>query len=113
MTFSVAHARSGEIIRIEVTGELDMATVPRLNAVIDERIEDGDARLLVDLRGLEFCDSTGLGAFVRGDNLAAARGGWLRLTGAGGRVLRVLSISGLEQVLRYEPAVDPARHPDR
>jgi anti-sigma B factor antagonist len=76
--------------------------------VIDERLEAGEARLLVDLRGLEFCDSTGLAAFVRGENLAAARGGWLRLTGANGRVSRVLAISGLEQVLRYEPVGDPA-----
>ncbi|MEU5673958.1 STAS domain-containing protein, partial [Micromonospora sp. NPDC047753] len=58
---------------------------------------------------LTFCDSTGMAVFVRGDNQAAADGGWLRLTGANGRVERVLRVTGLADVLRYEPeSVDPA-----
>ncbi|MEU2615437.1 STAS domain-containing protein [Micromonospora sp. NPDC007271] len=55
-----------------------------------------------------FCDSTGIAAFVRGDNRASAAGGWLRLT-ATGRVARVLQLTGLAEVLRYEEdAADPA-----
>jgi len=35
--------------------------------------------VVVDLSGIEFCDSTGLSAFVVGHDRAAAAGGWLRL----------------------------------
>lgn len=100
--FNVTHALAGDVTRVQVAGELDMATAPQLNSVIDSLVGDGRHQILVDLTELSFCDSTGLAAFVRGNNLAAPAGGWLRLTGATGRVSRVLAMSGLEQVLSYE-----------
>ncbi|MEH1102211.1 STAS domain-containing protein [Micromonospora sp. CPCC 205561] len=113
MTFTVTCAdRDGGGACLRLAGELDLSTAPELNSVIDRLVEGGERHLLVDLSQLTFCDSTGIAAFVRGDNRVAADGGWLRLTGASGRVDRVLQVTGLAQVLRYEPgAADPAaRH---
>ena len=62
-------------------------------------VAEGHRELLLDLTELTFCDSTGIAAFVRGDNIVAADGGWLRLTGATGRVARVLQVTGLAEVL--------------
>ncbi|WBB68940.1 STAS domain-containing protein [Micromonospora sp. WMMD812] len=110
MPFTVTYAdRDGGGTCLRLVGELDMSTAPELNAVIDRLTEAGERRLLVDLTELTFCDSTGIAAFVRGDNHAAADGGWLRVTGASGRVERVLRLTGLAEVLRYEPdTADPA-----
>ncbi|MET8232139.1 STAS domain-containing protein [Micromonospora sp. NPDC005298] len=110
MTFSVRYAgRDGGGARLQLAGELDLSTAPQLSAAIDKLAEAGESRLLLDLADLTFCDSTGMAVFVRGDNRAAADGGWLRLTGAHGRVERVLRVTGLADVLRYEPdTVDPA-----
>ncbi|MGV9767470.1 STAS domain-containing protein [Micromonospora tulbaghiae] len=66
---------------------------------MDRLVAEGHRELLLDLTELTFCDSTGIAAFVRGDNLVAADGGWLRLTGATGRVARVLQVTGLAEVL--------------
>ena len=90
-------------------GELDLSTAPELSAAIDRLTAAGETRVLLkDLTDLTFCDSTGMAVFVRGDNRAAVDGGWLRLTGANGRVERVLRVTGLADVLRYEPeSVDP------
>ncbi|SCF23947.1 STAS domain-containing protein [Micromonospora mirobrigensis] len=104
MTFSVTYApRDGGTACLRLAGELDMSTAPELNAAIDRLAADGHRHLLVDLSELTFCDSTGIAAFVRGDNRAAAEGGWLRVTGASGRVQRVLQVTGLSDVLRYDP----------
>ena len=110
MTFSVRHVeRDGGGACLRLTGELDLSTAPELSAAIDRLTAAGETRVLLDLTDLTFCDSTGMAVFVRGDNRAAAEGGWLRLTGASGRVERVLRVTGLADVLRYEPeAVDPA-----
>ncbi|MEU4402018.1 STAS domain-containing protein [Micromonospora orduensis] len=110
MTFSVRYAgRDGGGARLQLAGELDLSTAPELTAAIDRLTEAGESRVLLDLSDLTFCDSTGMAVFVRGDNRAAAEGGWLRLTGAHGRVERVLRVTGLADVLRYEPdTVDPA-----
>ncbi|MGY0005389.1 STAS domain-containing protein [Micromonospora sp. I033] len=110
MTFTVAYARrDGGPARLRLAGELDLSTAPELSAAIDRLAAEGHRELLLDLTELTFCDSTGIAAFVRGDNVAAAAGGWLRVTGATGRVARVLQVTGLADVLHYEPgAADPA-----
>ncbi|MER5705479.1 STAS domain-containing protein [Micromonospora sp. NPDC002296] len=102
MTFTVTYARrDGVGVCLRLAGELDLSTSPELNAVLDRLADQGESHLLVDLTELTFCDSTGLAVFVRGDNRAAAGGGWLRVTGATGRVERVLKVTGLGEVLRY------------
>ncbi|GIJ76796.1 anti-anti-sigma factor [Micromonospora phaseoli] len=111
MTFTVTYADHGGVgpARLRLAGELDMGSAPQLNAVIDRLAEDGERRLLIDLTDLTFCDSTGIAVFVRGDNRAAAEGGWLRVTGATGRVERVLQLTGLAEVLGYgSGGMDPA-----
>ncbi|MFI7213379.1 STAS domain-containing protein [Micromonospora maritima] len=109
MTFTVTYAQRDEGgVRLRLTGELDLSTAPELNTAIDRLVAEGRRELLLDLSELTFCDSTGIAAFVRGDNLVAADGGWLRLTGATGRVARVLQVTGMAEVLCHdlEPA-DP------
>lgn len=110
MTFTVTYAQRGEGgVCLRLAGELDLSTAPELNSAIDRLIAEGRRELLLDLTGLTFCDSSGIAAFVRGDNLAAADGGWLRVTGATGRVARVLQVTGLAEVLRHvHDTVDPA-----
>ncbi|MEU8288391.1 STAS domain-containing protein [Micromonospora sp. NPDC048905] len=110
MTFSVSYVeRDGGGACLRLAGELDMSTSPELTAAIDRLTAAGESRVLLDLTDLTFCDSTGMAVFVRGDNQAAADGGWLRLVGANGRVERVLRMTGLADVLSYEPeSVDPA-----
>ncbi|MBM0240111.1 STAS domain-containing protein [Micromonospora sp. ATA32] len=111
MTFTVTYAQRDGGACLRLAGELDMSTAPELNAAIDRLAAEGERQLLIDLTELTFCDSTGISAFVRGDNRVAADGGWLRLTGAGGRVQRVLQVTGLAEVLTYEPGtVDPTSH---
>lgn len=107
MAISVRYVWHPELVRVHLGGELDIVTTPELNAVLDQLLDDGRRHLLVDLAELTFCDSGGLSAFVRGDDRAGARGGWLRLTGATGRVDRLLRISGLVELLGYDH--DPDR----
>ncbi|TDB71479.1 STAS domain-containing protein [Micromonospora sp. KC723] len=110
MTFTVTHSpRDGGGVCLRLAGELDLSTSGELNETIDRLATQGERHLLLDLSELTFCDSTGIAAFVRGDNRASAAGGWLRLTGASGRVDRVLQVTGLADVLRYIPdTMDPA-----
>ncbi|MFF5181406.1 STAS domain-containing protein [Micromonospora sp. NPDC000316] len=110
MTFSVSYAgRDGGGVCLRLAGELDMSTAGELTAAIDRLTAAGERRMLLDLSDLTFCDSTGMAVFVRGDNRVAADGGWLRLVGASGRVDRVLRVTGLADVLQYQPdSIDPA-----
>ncbi|MBL6278065.1 STAS domain-containing protein [Micromonospora fiedleri] len=106
LTVTYADRDGGGPARLRLAGELDMSSAPELNEAIDRLAAAGQRRLLIDLTELTFCDSTGIAVFVRGDNRAAEQGGWLRITGATGRVERVLKVTGLADVLGYGSA-DP------
>ena len=68
------HARAGSLevterqeagVRVlDVTGELDINTAPALCLRLEAARHGGSPRVLVDLSGLEFCDSTGLRALI-------------------------------------------------
>ena len=61
-------------VRIELTGELDLATSPALERTLqDVTASTGGGRVVVDLRGLSFMDSTGLRVVMRWDGAAPAR----------------------------------------
>lgn len=112
MTFTVTYAqRDGGIACLRLAGELDLNGAPRLNDAIDRLAAEGRRQFLLDLSELTFCDSTGIAAFVRGDNQVAADGGWLRITGATGPVARVLQVTGLAEVFRYEAATSDPTSP--
>lgn len=103
MTFTVAREDLPDAVAVlHAVGELDLAAAPTLNDRIDEAVADGRTRILIDLSGVTFCDSTGLSAFVRGHHLTAGAGGWLRVAGARGTVDRVLRISGLDTLLESD-----------
>jgi anti-anti-sigma factor len=66
--FTITRLRSGSMVRVSVTGELDIATVRLLREQFErEKQEDLDAPLVVDLRRLEFMDSSALGVLWRAD----------------------------------------------
>ncbi|WP_329100903.1 STAS domain-containing protein [Micromonospora sp. NBC_01699] len=102
MTFTIVTSGEDPSVLL-LDGELDLATLPQLNDRVDRLVEVGRTRILLDLSGLSFCDSTGLGGFVRGNNLCTDAGGWLRVVGANGGVARVLAATGLDRFLAPEP----------
>jgi len=83
---------------VTIDGELDLSTAPQL----EQKLEgDGEARLLIDLSGCEFIDSTGIGLIVRTwQRLDASRGddapSRFALCGLSDQVRRLLHITGLE-----------------
>ena len=84
-------------------GELDIGTAHRLERALLEDREPGD-RVVLDLAGLEFIDSTGLRVIVHAVS-AAERGRWeLRLRHGPRAVRRVFEISGVLNALPFEDA---------
>jgi anti-sigma B factor antagonist len=93
---------------VTVRGNLDIDSAGVLGAALDRVLVEPAPRIVVDLSGVEFCDSTGLSAFVVGHNRAAAGGGWLRLAGAGTFLTQLLDTVGLTPRLGVYPTVPEA-----
>lgn len=95
------------VVRLEVAGELDMVTAGTLRAALDGQFGPG-VRILLDLAGLIFCDSTGLGAIIKLHRLAGDQGGTLALCAPTNRMMDVLHISGVDQVITVYPTIAAA-----
>lgn len=83
------------VTTVALSGEVDLATAGQFQAEVERLVTAGVTALIVDLREVTFCDSTGLNALVRARNLCETHGGWLRITQPRGEVAEVLTISGL------------------
>ena len=93
--FSVDEHEEGGVRVIAVSGELDIATAPRLCARLDASRAGRYPRLLVDLTNVDFCDSTGLRALLgAAAEVRAAGGRFAIVCPPNGDVARGLEIVG-------------------
>ena len=93
---------------IDVAGEVDVFTAPKLREAIIGLLDDGKDHIIVNLEAVAFMDSTGLGVLVGGLKRVKERGGELAIAGAQGTVLRVLNVTGLNAVFNLLASVTDA-----
>ena len=111
MDLSITSEARGEITVVHVSGEIDVYTAPMLREHLDAHVAAGRHDLVVDLGGVTFMASTGLGVLVGRLKLVRAANGTLRLVCSNERILSVFSITGLDKVFRIFPSVDDALTP--
>jgi anti-sigma B factor antagonist len=84
---------------MSVHGEIDLYTVPRLERELTSVLAGGDpVRLVVDLSGVDFCDSTGVNVLLAAHRQAREKGGDLELAAPRPAVRKILQVTGLETV---------------
>src|ERR1700684_1503578 len=82
---------------IEVGGEIDVYTAPKLREKLISLVEAGSYHLIIDMEAVEFLDSTGLGVLVGGLKRVRAHDGWIDLGCTQGSILRIFRITGLSR----------------
>ena len=92
-----------DLVRVAPEGELDMATCGPVRAMLDELWDSGWAEVVLDLRQVTFVDSTMLHVLVRNEHRAEHAGARFWVIDGPDPVARVLTVSGLRQVLRMMP----------
>jgi anti-sigma B factor antagonist len=92
----VALTFRGGVARLALAGELDLACVPRFEALAASAFVMAD-RCLIDLAELEFVDSSGIRALLRARRRALESGATLELANATPAIARVLAEAGVEQ----------------
>ena len=93
---------------LEVHGEAQVATAPRLREHLLRVVNDDNHRIVVDLLGVDFIDSTGLGVLIGARKRVRSHDGELRLVVADSRILKVFAITGLDQIFPISPTLDLA-----
>jgi len=90
-----------ERVRVVPHGELDLVTVPQLDAQIEELRSRGFATIALDLRQLTFMDSTGLRLLLRLRAESRSDGFRFSLIDREGPVRRLLRLTRIEGKFEY------------
>jgi anti-sigma B factor antagonist len=98
--FSISTSDGDGRVVVTIRGELDLATAPELETALLERLDAGQ-EVVLDLRELQFMDSSGLRVLVTAHARAGDGGPRFAIVRplAGGEVAKILDIAGIEQQL--------------
>jgi anti-sigma B factor antagonist len=93
---------------LEVAGEIDVYTAPKLREKLIELVNEGSYHLVVDLERVDFLDSTGLGVLVGGLKRVRNHEGSLKLVCTQDKILKIFRITGLTKVFPIHDSIDDA-----
>ncbi|MFD8706777.1 STAS domain-containing protein [Kitasatospora sp. NPDC059648] len=92
----------------ELAGDLDIETLEPARSTLDDLVEQHPPLLVVDLAGVDFCDSSGLNLLLRTRMSAASADVAFRLAAPSATVRRLLELTRADTVFSLHPSVDAA-----
>lgn len=85
---------------ISIKGSIDAITSPDITKYIQEQVANGNAKLVVDLSGVDYTSSAGLRVLLGATKDTRSNSGDIRLTGIQPDVQKVLKLSGFLNILK-------------
>jgi anti-anti-sigma factor len=98
-TSTASFDRAGGHVTVYVSGDLDAASSPAIEAETLRHVQPGDERLWMDMSAVTFCDSSGLMVLLRLHRHAERTAGRFIVYNPSHQVRRVIDICGLNTVL--------------
>src|SRR5258708_31786366 len=95
-----------QVLVLRLSGYLDGHTFVDLERKLDAIFKPGSARVVIELSGLTYIASAGLGVFINGQHQAANSGGSLQLVNPTPSVREIFSILGLESLFVIHDTLD-------
>lgn len=105
MNISRTKVKSASVLTL--SGRLDLDAAPKLRQELRDLAAESP-RVVVDLDGVSFLDSSGIGALISGLKATRERGGDLRLARVSAQAQYVLKLATLDRILSMHPTVEDA-----
>ena len=109
--FEVTVSENPGVPVLAVRGEIDVASAPEFHASLSDLIGQGSEIVMVDLSEVSFIDSSGLGALVGAEKEMRGAGHELRLVVTQPQIMRLLELTGLDQVFTVRDATTGYERP--
>ncbi|WP_413319290.1 STAS domain-containing protein [Agrococcus sp. 1P02AA] len=105
---NVTTATNDRFATVAPEGRLTAVGAPRVRQAVQDLIDAGSVRIVVDMARTEFVDSSGLGALIGALKAARLAGGDLRIAAVPDAVRTVLRLTNLDRVLHAHPTAEAA-----
>jgi anti-sigma B factor antagonist len=108
MDLEVETSQAGDATVLSLRGEIDVYTAPRLRQAIVDLVDGGVRGIVVDMGGVDFLDSTGLGVLVEGLKRTRGKDGNLSIVATQDKILKIFDITGLTKAFDMYASLDQA-----
>jgi anti-sigma B factor antagonist len=102
-------AREPDATVVRLTGEVDLRTSPQLRGTFLELLDEQTPRIILDLTGVDYVDSSGVGTIVELKRRAMRNESKVVLVGLQARVRSLFEITRLDKFFLIAPSIDEAR----
>jgi anti-sigma B factor antagonist len=93
---------------VALAGELDLYSADAFRGALDDALDDGVNRLVIDLGEVDFIDSVALGVLANAMKRLRALGGGLAVISGNQQIVRVFEITGLDRLVVIAPSLPEA-----
>ncbi|MDI4664956.1 STAS domain-containing protein [Xanthobacter autotrophicus] len=104
----IKHAILGNILTVNLAGQLNMQGCTQLGPVLDQWLETGGSNTLIDFAGVTYINSNGLRLLWRHHSLATGKDGLVVFSSVHYTILQVFDVSGLAHLFRFANTFDEA-----
>lgn len=99
MNLKIEQSNEGNDYLVQLAGEIDVYTADKLSETVIPLTVNKENSVKVDLDGISYLDSTGLGVFIAAYKSAKKHDSCLKIVNTKERVLRLFQITGLDEII--------------
>lgn len=108
MELGINIREAGDVTILDLEGELDTYSCPSVRDTIVRLVDEGKKQILLNMAGVEYIDSAGLGTLVGGLKRATENDGILKIVHANEQLQKVFNITGLVRVFEQYDSEEAA-----
>ena len=98
-----------DVAVLSLTGRLTLGRdCQQVEWQLDDLLKEGKLKVILDVSGLNYLDSAGVGIVVMCFGKLKKSGGTLRVAGAAGMVERILTMINVHKIIQFLPTVEAA-----
>jgi len=106
--FEVTSVTEGEIRILKTRGFLDAHTAPNFENALSKAVQEGCTKIVVDLEGLQYISSAGLGVFMGFIEDLRSQGGDIKICNASPKVYRIFDLLGFPSLFEFTRTTEEA-----
>lgn len=100
---NIQFIENGQVLTIKLRGELDHHSADEARVLIDEKIKNEKfKKLVIDLKSLDFIDSSGIGFVIGRYKVIRKRNGVIEIVNASQNVRKILDMSGIGKIINIK-----------